>query len=709
MAPPPGVQQASATQANRPSGLPSSFQPPANLPNINFNAPVIRLGATSLPPKPGSTAASDRNDAPSASGANRAGIGHDRGLEQARANVRENMLSLAPPSSDEKLRTIFIHKIPEGVGGDAGIEKLLGIVGKLRRWDSAKSTLSDHKGELFGFAQFEDPDSVAIAAELLKDVEVPVKKQDAIDGPVKDEDDTFEGIEKAPLRVSIDPGTQKYLEAYQESRGDEYEAEIAERRSAARSALKAVIRDLFYPLSRSARDGDGDVSMGHGTALGENVEVINIPLAQDDELADIPAEMREVVAAEIAAFRDRSNRRDLERLRREEEFEEMERQRNEAPRLSRLDTPPPNGVPSGPRGVPSAPSGPRGAGGRGVAFVNGSTNGGWNREEDDSDASDDELHQRELSKQNAEDDKLYLEAERKWANRERQRAAALEREKERDKVDARGSNQRADDQKFSDKSWDDEREAARKKHAYYEDRSAWMRKRTQERADEEARDEADRRAEEEERRRQEADTEAARGMADSFLEKQAQEMERAQPAAAAAPQRFTISFGAAAQKAQASRAPTTRRTIAEVEGLLDDEEQDAGAKRQLIPIQFEPTSSTAAMSDEEISKAVRALAQEIPTEKDGLWAWDVKWDFMEESVIREKLRPFVEKKVVEYLGVQEDFLVEVVEEHLRKHGKPGELVDELAEALDDAAEDLVKKLWRMVIFFTESEKRGLPA
>lgn len=31
------------------------------------------------------------------------------------------------------------------------------------------------------------------------------------------------------------------------------------------------------------------------------------------------------------------------------------------------------------------------------------------------------------------------------------------------------------------------------------------------------------------------------------------------------------------------------------------------------------------------------------------------------------------------------------------------------QALDEEAEDLVKKLWRMVIFFTESEKRGLPA
>jgi hypothetical protein len=335
------------------------------------------------------------------------------------------------------------------------------------------------------------------------------------------------------------------------------------------------------------------------------------------------------------------------------------------------------------------------------------TNGYSTREEDDTDASDEEVYRREINKQKADEEKVYLEAERKWVNRERQRAAALERERDRDKAEADSFSRRREEQLEREANWDDEREASRKNHLYYRDHAAWIRKRAADRAEEEAKDEMDRRAEEEEQRRHEAEMEQARGMADSFLEQQAQEMER-RPTAPAAPQRVTISFGAAA-KAQAQRGPQ-RRTVAEVEGLLDDEEQDQTVKRQLVPIKFEPITDAKAMSEEDIQKAVRALAQEIPTEKDGLWAWDVKWDFLEESIIREKLRPFVEKKVVEYLGVQEQLLVDMVEEHLRKHQKPGELVEQLGQAaLDEDAEDLVKKLWRMVIFFTESEKRGLNA
>lgn len=630
------------------------------------------------------------------------------------------MQALQAPTQEERLRTIFLHKIPATLGGDEGIERFLNLVGRLRRWDSAKSNLSDHKGELFGFAQYDDLDSLAAAVELLKDIELPVKKQEPTDGPVKDDsadEEPYKGIEKAKLQVMVDESTLKFLETYEENSPDDRGKEA--RLEAPRAALKQAVHELFYPPLRKTQDGEGDVSMGDANGSGENVEVINISIAQEDELADIPAEMREVVAQEIAAFRDRSIRRDLERLKREEEMEEMERTRNGAARPSR-DSPPPgaNSIPLGPRGVPNAPSGPRGAG-RGVAFVNGANgDGSYSRDDEDTDASDNELHRRELAKHKAEDDKLYLEAERKWVNRERQRAAALERETDREKAEADSINQRIEEQLEREKNWDDEKEAARKTHPYYRDHAAWARKRAQDRAEEESRDEQDRRTEQSERRREAAEIEQAKDMADSFLNQQAEEMEQRHQqqqqqqaaSAAAAPARFTMSLGAAAQKAQ-QRAGPQRRTMAEVEGLLDDEENEQTTKRQLVPIKFEPLGpdDTKAMSEEEIQQAVKSLAHEIPTAREGLWAWDVKWDYLDDSAISDKLRPFIEKKVVEYLGVQEQLLVDVVEDHLRRHSKPAELVEELEGPLEDDAEDLVKKLWRMVIFFTESEKRGLPA
>ncbi len=176
--------------------------------------------------------------------------------------MREAVQALVPPTDEEKLRTIFIHQIPEGAGADGGVEKLLKTLGNLRRWDSGKSHLSDHKGELFGFAQFDDVESLATAVELLKDVQVPLKKQEAGNDPPRparessaDEPSSPASpppeIKKRQLQVMVDPSTTKYLEAYLESRGDEAKANAESKLESARSALQAVVP---RPLSPSTAE-----------------------------------------------------------------------------------------------------------------------------------------------------------------------------------------------------------------------------------------------------------------------------------------------------------------------------------------------------------------------------------------------------------------------------------------------------------------------
>jgi hypothetical protein len=623
-------------------------------------------------------------------------------MEAQRQALRESMMSLVPPTKEEIVRTIFVGGITEGCGGDDGIERLLGTAGRLRRWDRAVD--ANGKQCSFGFAQYDDAESLSTAVDVLKDIEIPTKRQPPSDG-VKKEDDDDKKIEKSKLLVFVDDNSLNYLENWQSNRAEDPSVEQA-RLDAARSGLRAAIYELFHPpMFVKMDEGSEDVTM-QDAERGDNVEVVNIPLAVDDELADIPAEMRETVAQEIAAFRDRSNRRDMERLKREEEMEALERQRNGAPRPSRLASPGPqipngpaagtNNIPLGPRGVPNAPSGPKLQASQtaystiprdyqqGVKFVNGSGINGaasgdvWiNREEEDDSASDDELERRRIAKRESEQEKLYLDQERRWLNRERSRTAAVNREKEREDED--DTNLNAEKEKMAQRlaDWDDDLESSRKTNEYYSDRSMWIRNRAAFRARESAADDRDRIAEQKERQRDQADKEQARGMADSFLDRQAEELE-SRASTGRAQQPFKLSLGAAAQKVQKEKAVAPRRTVAEVEGLLEDEEEaEKTTKRTLIPIEFDPATSSAHMTDEERDQAVHRLAQEIPVDKDGLWAWDVKWEFVDDVVIVEKLRPFVEKKIVEYLGVQEQLLVEVVEEHLRTRGKPQDLVEQL--------------------------------
>ncbi len=184
VAPPPGMQ--SGQQPGRPGGFPSNFQPPANMPNINFSAPVIRLGTTG-PTKPSFPIGGDpqRRESNIEPRSARPGLGAGHGMEAQRQAVRESMMQLVPPTKDEIVRTIFIGGITEGAGGDDGIEHIVRCAGNLRRWTRALD--ADNKACRFGFAEYEDPESLATAVDVLKDVEVPVKQQKAI--AVRKEDD----------------------------------------------------------------------------------------------------------------------------------------------------------------------------------------------------------------------------------------------------------------------------------------------------------------------------------------------------------------------------------------------------------------------------------------------------------------------------------------------------------------------------------------
>lgn len=538
-----------------------------------------------------------------------------------------------------------------------------------------------------------------------------------------------------------DENSHTYIEQWEEQQGgvDSHHKQML--LDQAREALAAVLKDLevFKPKTK-AQDTDGDLTMAD-SVKNENGDIVTIQLSVDDELADIPAEMRATVAQEIAAFRDRSNKRDLERLKREEEIEQQ--QRTMLNGRSRLDSPPPgaptgpgvaNGVPLGLRGA--VPSGPKSLGSgfakdyqKGVTFVNGhSISAASAFDDEETDASDNELENRRRMKQDTDQEKHFLEQERRWLNRERSRTAAIEREKRRDEEEIDRQSQQKGIMAKKLKEWNDEAEQLRKAEEYYADRSQWIRSRTQFRQREQALDDADREAELREKTRDGTQRGRISSTADDSLSQPEQRLSRPdarrfsedKSEAPREPARFKLSLGAAAQRAQATQAgatsTTSKRNVAEVEGLLEDEEEDeATSRRRLIPIAATEFDKRAVshMTEEERNEARKQLAQEIPNDKAALWSWDVQWAYLnpdttEVDIIEERLRPFVEKKVVEYLGVQEDLLVDVVMSALKDHKKPEELVHELEGALDEEeAEVLVKKLWRMVVFYSESERRGL--
>ena len=120
-------------------------------------------------------------------------------MDAQRQAVRESMMQLVPPTKEDIVRTIYVGGITEGSGGDEGIERILRSAGNLRRWVRAMD--AENKACRFGFAEYEDPESLATAVEVLKVVEVPVKPQ-AVHDRKKEGDDEDAKVEKSKLLVS---------------------------------------------------------------------------------------------------------------------------------------------------------------------------------------------------------------------------------------------------------------------------------------------------------------------------------------------------------------------------------------------------------------------------------------------------------------------------------------------------------------------------
>lgn len=159
-------------------------------------------------------------------------------------------------------------------------------------------------------------------------------------------------------------------------------------------------------------------------------------------------------------------------------------------------------------------------------------------------------------------------------------------------------------------------------------------------------------------------------------------------------------------------------------GRDDEDERDVKKRRVLVPLQYsddEGESQEAGNSQvngqvvhrsekEKKEQEIKALIQSIPADAQGLWSWPIQWQHVEdeqEQILEEKIRPFASKKVIELLGEEDEELTSFVMEYVRQRKPPQDLVENLRRALDEDADVLVMKIWRMLIFETESKARKL--
>lgn len=135
----------------------------------------------------------------------------------------------------------------------------------------------------------------------------------------------------------------------------------------------------------------------------------------------------------------------------------------------------------------------------------------------------------------------------------------------------------------------------------------------------------------------------------------------------------------------------TAKVVPSVFGSDLEEEQVKRTKPLITPLIEDET--------QKVTKA-QSILEKIPAEKEKLFKWEIKWDIIDKyNIVQSKIRPYITKKIVEYLGGEEDeSMVDYICSRISDRVNPQEIFDELTELMEEEAQVFVPRVWRLLIY-----------
>ncbi|VDN04888.1 unnamed protein product, partial [Thelazia callipaeda] len=375
----------------------------------------------------------------------------------------------------------------------------------------------------------------------------------------------------------------------------------------------------------------------------------------------------------------------------------------------------------------------------------------------DSEDSDEQRERRALRKQIREKEIAYADRLRKWEARERRQAKLYERDEQREKQRKRDMQKEAKKLKHFLEDYDDERMDQK----YYKSSSLFQRRRDFEREREaDAKDrqreqqeieelkkqilaenanvenpdeEARKRHEEQEEAllrklradsgspnphrplgqkplpsEQEKDEESDESESDSESEGSAEEVVEADNFVE---KRITCEETPVINSPMANTAsPSVISNLNGVFGFEENDEDSAFRKKKLKPFEITEEDRIQSMTSEERKQMIKDLIDRIPTAKSDLFGFPINWNYVDKTLVEQRVKPWVSKKITDYIGEEEASLVDFVCEKVTSRTDPQKILSDIVtvfQVLDDEAEVFVVKMWRLLIYESEAKKLGL--
>lgn len=142
-------------------------------------------------------------------------------------------------------------------------------------------------------------------------------------------------------------------------------------------------------------------------------------------------------------------------------------------------------------------------------------------------------------------------------------------------------------------------------------------------------------------------------------------------------------------------------------GAEEEEEDGAGSSKSKLTFSVTAEERRANLTPGERQKMQKELIGRIPTGKTELFAFPIGWEEVDQGLIDKRVRPWVNKKILEYIGEEEPSLVDFICAKIRDKDKPDNILNDIKMVLDEEADTFVVKLWRLLIYELEAKKLGI--
>lgn len=84
------------------------------------------------------------------------------------------------------------------------------------------------------------------------------------------------------------------------------------------------------------------------------------------------------------------------------------------------------------------------------------------------------------------------------------------------------------------------------------------------------------------------------------------------------------------------------------------------------------------MTPEERKKLIKDLIERIPTTKPELFDFKIYWEFVDDILVEKRVKPWVNKKICDYIGEEEPSLVTFICEKIANQTEPQKILSDLA-------------------------------